>query len=354
MIPKKLAQRLATAGAVFALAAIGLPQVASGAIDQKVANSKDPAVLKATVKISDAGFDPAELTLPQGGDLGYGQITFTNTGTKTHSATQLKGTPNYGQAVLQNTPDGSTISNTFDTGGIAPGESVTLGFSYDGDYSYSSYPDCIASDAAPSKFDCGAATVHVVDYQGKTGALAHSLDGETLTDPTRRIPHRDGSGSVDKPHSGAFTIHISGLGGTNPPGYFPSRLYVTPGTTVTWVNDDKDVHQVRQRSRVSNPNDTTPLASNGLGTGDTYSYTFNYNNDFLCNTSGPSQCGGIVATSFTYQSGGFRSDKGKKTSTLDTILPDASGFGSLQSTMIGKIYVVVKCASVDADQKCVA
>ena len=48
--------------------------------------------------------------------------------------------------------------------------------------------------------------------------------------------------------------------------YTPSTLVVTPGTTVTWTNDDDDVHTVVDKDR--------KFKSPALDTNDTFSQTF--------------------------------------------------------------------------------
>ncbi|HLY67619.1 MAG TPA: hypothetical protein VKU60_18925, partial [Chloroflexota bacterium] len=181
-------------------------------------------------------------------------------------------------------------------------------------------------------------------------------------DPTRRLPHRDGGGSVAKPLSGNVTVHIFGkdANGNACPGYCPSTVYVTPGTTVTWINDDpNDIHQVRQRSsNATNPDTIHPLDSNGLGTGQSYAYTFNYANNAYCTNGGgvlnPSAfltnsagntCGGLVSFSNKYES----------QTADDTIFASTSGQdGGTQRKMIGNVKLVVKCSSIGGDGRCMA
>jgi nitrite reductase (NO-forming) len=61
------------------------------------------------------------------------------------------------------------------------------------------------------------------------------------------------------------TIHLTSLFA-----FSPSTLTVKAGTTVTWVNDDSTIHTV-----VGDTFDSRNEKKDGLGKGDTFSYTFN-------------------------------------------------------------------------------
>jgi plastocyanin len=50
--------------------------------------------------------------------------------------------------------------------------------------------------------------------------------------------------------------------------YVPGPVTVSPGTTVRWVNEDRALHTVTSEGSGG------PLASEKLGRGDTYEYTF--------------------------------------------------------------------------------
>jgi plastocyanin len=156
------------------------------------------------VTIDDSGFHPADVTVGGGGGLGD-TITFVNLGTQVHSATQLQSSPMWamgavggvnvnGRGVKAPKHKGEIGGGTtaiFDTGGITPNPGGTVqtsiamgpgnGVSYvslgaNGDYVYSSYPDCIAADRPPAgAFDCKPAVVHVVDNQEGTKELQKVL-----------------------------------------------------------------------------------------------------------------------------------------------------------------------------------
>jgi plastocyanin len=64
----------------------------------------------------------------------------------------------------------------------------------------------------------------------------------------------------------AQIVHIHGFA------FSPAVLTVTPGTTVTWINEDEDPHSVVATGHT--------FHSVALDTGDRYSFTFNTPGDF--------------------------------------------------------------------------
>src|SRR5579859_3244197 len=86
----------------------------------------------ATVQVGDTTYSQWQITIPAGGS-----ITWTNVGGFVHTATAR----------------GSSPAASFDTGGLAPGQSQTLVFTNPGVFTYSSAPDCQNGNANPG-FNC--------------------------------------------------------------------------------------------------------------------------------------------------------------------------------------------------------
>jgi plastocyanin len=150
------------------------------------------------VTMDDTGFHPREVTVGGGGGL-TATVTFVNLGTQVHTATQTPDSPMWSMGSVGGinvngsgqkgvkvkgkgvSELGSGSIAIFDTGGITPNpggtvqSSIQMGagngvayvsFGADGDYVYTSYPDCLAADRpGTTAFDCKKAIVHVVDNQ---------------------------------------------------------------------------------------------------------------------------------------------------------------------------------------------
>src|SRR5579862_2328655 len=157
MFRSQWVQRLAAAAAALALAGTAVPNMASADANLKSASS--PKALHITVNITDTGFDQPDITVATNQAEFFGTVTFINTGTMVHSATELSSSPTRGFQV-NNDPGGyfgkgHMFTNHFDTGGLGPGEARDMAFTYDGDYVFSSYPDCVAGDRpASTAFNC--------------------------------------------------------------------------------------------------------------------------------------------------------------------------------------------------------
>ncbi|HLG73958.1 MAG TPA: hypothetical protein VK009_26360, partial [Chloroflexota bacterium] len=80
----------------------------------------------AVVQIGDTTYSAWSVTIPVGGS-----VTWQNVGGYVHTATS----------------QGPTPSASFDTGGLAPGQSQTLVFTNPGAFTYSSAPDCLNGNA---------------------------------------------------------------------------------------------------------------------------------------------------------------------------------------------------------------
>ena len=356
---------------MFAMVALLLPQDAGAAAD--LSKARTAAGFHLTVNISDTGFDAPEYTVATGTPspttsvLGF--VTFVNNGTRVHSATEVAGSPLIGAFVsccqwrITNGKGSGPKTNHFDTGGLAPGQAITLGFKIDGDYWFSSTPDCgLAGTNTGSTFNCSHSVLHAIKTV-TSQPLSGTYPGDTIEQPGVRVNHPDKS-SVGKPNSGTVNISI-----TDDKGFLPSAVIITPGTVVTWTNNGTKLHTVRDapsvpaRSTIKATGKASPvsgtafgptyppdgyhyLSSGGLAPGQSYSYQFNYTagNYALCNAAGQGKCGGIAAISTTILSD----------AELDTLTQNQGSFdGGTQSTMDMTVLEVIQCGSVDVGQHCI-
>lgn len=298
---------LSAGGPGTALAACGPTSdsaVRYGAVGINTCDSNQLATIgqaeNQVVIVDDQGFHPREVTVGQGGATNA-QITFVNLGTNVHTATELPSSPMWnsgitvtmaqnGRGSTENKKKFTGRANWFDSGGITPDPGATVAqamanFSFvvagfggtNGDYLYSSYPDCIAADRptpSPTGFDCTPAIVHVVDNQESTksvqktlgpGAmwLGDSIMGTSLRpagDPecamvspnnpllapgrnnevcvasNRRSFAKAPAGSKSKPLTGNVTITIDDVYG-----FDPDNMAVAAGSTITFLNKPSNV-----------------------------------------------------------------------------------------------------------------
>lgn len=94
---------------------------------------------------------------------------------------------------------------------------------------------------------------------GPVDGTGSPMPGMTMSDPA--TSPSGSAGTAGAPVSGN-TIAIRNFA------FAPAALTVKAGTKVTWTNQDSDAHTVTSQ------NDTGPLASAALSTGQSYSYTF--------------------------------------------------------------------------------
>lgn len=145
------------------------------------------------VVIDDTGFHPSDITVGESPIDAH--VIFVNLGTNTHSATQIPSSPMWNSTAFvtmkkNDFKQGGKGNTVFDTGGIGADPGVTpqqaiidgsfmIGdFGTNGDYVFTSYPDCIAQDRvvpSPTKFDCTPATLHVVDFQGSLAVVKRDI-----------------------------------------------------------------------------------------------------------------------------------------------------------------------------------
>jgi plastocyanin len=186
-------------------------------------------VQSATVTINDTGISPASVAVTTGGTASTaGSVTFVNKGNNLHTAVS-------GAAVMDSQRD---PPETFDTGGLNPGESKTFSFISPGTYSFTSGPDCLNGSNTPG-FNCGPYTLRVI--KAAVGAS---------------------TGAVAPPFSGAIVYFREGVG------WDPGTITVKAGQMVTWLNLSTSVHSVVSDSAAQ------PFDSGGLGDGSTFSVTF--------------------------------------------------------------------------------
>lgn len=259
-----------------------------------------------TVIITDQGFDKPMYTIGISGgthDADQGSVTFINKGTMVHGAKAVPGSLDQG-VMVASFRDGSgtdipcwtggeshcSDSRVMDTGGIPPGGQVILGFSpYDipTDYVFTSPNDCLFGNTTPG-FSCTPSKIHISDSEGGLSPLSKTLTGSwvfPVGDPVCRtdiapvtpdigpafcygqygVPGRV-EGSSKHPLNGA-TVKITDFG------YDPAVVYVTVGSTVTWINTGQRVHTVTG-GKNQGPDDFHRIDSGGLGPGESYSYTF--------------------------------------------------------------------------------
>ncbi|HLG69624.1 MAG TPA: hypothetical protein VK009_04280, partial [Chloroflexota bacterium] len=93
----------------------------------------------AYVNITDAGFDPANVTVAL-----EGSVMFTNAGSRIHTATS----------------EGYNGWKGFDSGGLAPSQAFSVGFAQPGTSSFTSSPDCLNGNSTPG-FNCTPGTITV-------------------------------------------------------------------------------------------------------------------------------------------------------------------------------------------------
>ncbi|HLQ35828.1 MAG TPA: hypothetical protein VK457_24330 [Chloroflexota bacterium] len=286
------------------------------------------------VTIDDSGFHPKEVVVGESPIDAH--VIFVNLGTNTHSATQIPASPMWNSTAFvamkkNDFKQGGKGNTVFDTGGIGADPGVTpqqamtdgnfiLGdFGTNGDYVYTSYPDCIAADRpipSPTNFDCTPAILHVVDFQGSLSSLKKTLPGADYLGTSVRgsnlrpvgdpecamlsagnpilVPGRNQGvclsakrksfetqpqGSQTKPLTGNVTVMIDDV-----KGFDPDNFTVTTGTSITFQN--KPTNQMTHSVVLANKRLVSGLAtgsdgvrntnSGGLAPGDSWTVSLNW------------------------------------------------------------------------------
>ena len=185
----------------------------------------------ATLTITDTGFNPPTLTINRGDT-----VTFTNSGSKVHTATT------------------KTAPVPFDTGGLNSGQTLSINFTMAGTYAFTSAIDCINSGGQGSGFNCGAmGTIQVVDS-------TQSYNGNAFPTPS---PTNTPLPNIGPPQS--VTINITKSG------FEPPVATVALGGSVTWVNLDNTATHTATTTGGGNPQ---PFDTGGLGPGLNASFGF--------------------------------------------------------------------------------
>ncbi|MDE3075695.1 MAG: hypothetical protein KGJ86_09705, partial [Chloroflexota bacterium] len=179
-------RRAATIGSTLGMLAL--------AATPAVSLAAAPPPFHADAFISDSGFD--KTTYSVGAFVGTnntGDITFHNTGTIVHTATFVPGTSGFGVAIEDRVdaagnhqtcwitgkfgPQGCQTISTFDTGGIDPGGSVTMGIHWynppasTNQFTLTSATDCLHGNKS-STFNCTPITVNVSFNPGPSTNLS--------------------------------------------------------------------------------------------------------------------------------------------------------------------------------------
>jgi plastocyanin len=214
--------RLAVAAAI-ALPIIGVSQPSALA---------QTAPMNATVTITDGGFQPQVVNVALGGS-----VNWMNNGANTHSA------DTEGNAPLP-----------FSTGGLAPGQSASLGFGAAGVYHYTAATDCANGNATPG-FACN-------DYQVVVGGAAAPAPAPApaAPAPAPAAPAAPAAAPAAGSVQGSATITITDTG------ISPASVTLAAGGTVTFINNGTQVHTGTSLGGAQQPFDT-----GGLGAGQTNS-----------------------------------------------------------------------------------
>jgi plastocyanin len=252
--------------------------------------------MKVTITVSDSGFDKTDYTVYKYESPYKDYVTIVNAGALTHTATLVPGQNAAWMFTCFPSCDRKSTNDRkgkqygiFDTGGLTAGEDVSGAFINTGTYRFTSATDCMNGNKTPG-FDCTPVTIHVKSFD--SGSLADAVNGTAMLAPTRDNlskcvsyrPMSDGgpalcfqsgwtagriAGSEKHPLSGNVTVHIDDVNG-----YDPAQVFVTPDTTVTWVNDSKSrAHSITKNGPLSDRyNGFDPLESPGIGPGESWSY----------------------------------------------------------------------------------
>jgi plastocyanin len=152
------------------------------------------AKASATVQIGDTTYSAWTIFVPAGGT-----VTWTNVGGYVHTATMI----------------GTSPTVAFDTGGLAPGQSATVGFNVPGVYFFSSAPDCLNGNNNPG-FNCA-------------GPYQVVVTGSSDAPPAQPV------GPAANP--GTVTVYID-----DNDGFQPNTLTLAAGQSINFVNRGSSTH----------------------------------------------------------------------------------------------------------------
>ena len=305
-----------------------------------------------TVTITDAGFDQPTYTVATSRSTpsDVGLITIVNHGTTTHTATRVPGSAplKVGFGSINFFAGQTTNLVDFDSGGLAPGQSLTYGLPYPGSYQFTSATDCLNGNKS-ARFNCAPVNLQVADVPpaGSTaGPVAGAaIDQSSLTcvkvllqpgTPQLCLSQsRQPGQTLGSPAAGVAdsTIVVDDEGG-----FQPSVIYLKAGSTVTWLNKGQQVHDVAQATGAGAPDGFHPLDSGVLQPGASFSYSYS------CPPGPTSANTGLPLASCTDLVGPlmYWSNIGS-----DSIPPRSDGFGTTttqrntnSSLYVGAVYLV--------------
>lgn len=175
----------------------------------------------ATIQIGDSTFSQWSVVVPAGST-----ISWVNVGAQVHTATSIS-------------PAGSL---SFDTGGLAPGQSQSLAFTIPGTFSYSSAPDCLNGNSNLS-FNC---------------------DGPYMITVTGSAPVTAPTSPQVRPAPASVTVYVDDASG-----FQPNTVTIVAGQTITFVNRGQNTH-----SALSDAGVQPPWNAGGIGPGQSVSIDF--------------------------------------------------------------------------------
>ena len=170
------------------------------------ADSPPPAAVN--VVISDSGVNPPAVTILPGGS-----VTWINQGSNVHTASSIGGAP-----------------LPFNTGGMAPGQSVMFTFGIPGKYYYSSATDCLDGNNKPP-FPCDISfliTVTSAEVVATSAAATAASLPPTWTPTATPVP-----ANLPAPIA-IVTITDQGI--------LPATVTIALNGSVRWVNNGSTVH----------------------------------------------------------------------------------------------------------------
>jgi len=332
-------------GFISAIASLGL-LLATGPV--AAADSSAPPH-QLTIAITDSGFDQPSYTVGTSSTSpsDVALVTIVNRGTNVHTATRVPGSPalKVGFGTINFFAGQTTNLVDFDTGGIAPGQSVQYGVPYAGTYEFTSATDCLNGNKTP-RFNCTPVTMQAVDSGAAPAkAAGTAIDQSSLT--CAKVLQLPGTPdlclSQSRQTGDALGSPAAGVGDTtvvvdDEGGFHPSVVYLKAGSTITWVNNGQQPHDVAQATGFGAPDGFHALDSGLLRHGDSYSYTY------ACPPGPTSANTGLQLGGCTDLVGPmmYWSNVG-----TDLIPPSADGFGTTtterntnSSLYIGSIYLV--------------
>ncbi len=215
----------------------------------------------ATITITDAGFNPASVTVGVGAS-----VTWNNTGSNVHSSTD---------------PGGA-----FNSGGLGNGQSFSVNLNNPGTYNYSSAPDCQNGNTNAS-FNCSA-TIVVVPAGAPVNAPASTAPSapvassapQTTVAPVSQAPQANG------------TVNISDTT------FSPTNVTIVAGGTVTWIDQGTGVHSATTPTSGPQAFDT-----GGLSTGQSVSVNFPTTGTFVYSSAPDCLSGASNNPSFACSTG---------------------------------------------------